>query len=377
MHQEAYDYVARFASDDPLNVVEIGGRDVNGTVRSHFPAASWYAIDAQPGGPEVDEVADGAAWQPPTPVDLVVCTEVFEHTPDWRRIVTNIATMLAPGGRTILTMAGPGRPAHGVNIDDPLCPGWYANIDPDDLADAMHAAGLVAVEVDQQGDDVRATGVAPTDVVITTLFSAVADPQRPGTQFPADSTLLDTLAASLTGHHLVVLHDQLDDVGRPGVTFAQVPTGANPYFQRWESIHQWLTDHPEVGRVWCVDGTDVEMLHDPFPEMIPGVLYVGSEPEIVGLPWLANNHPSVQPFIDSHAELCLLNAGLCGGDRATVMAFIDDLRRMDPGDDMTDMGAFNETAWTRHGARLITGGKVHTRFRAEDRTNPFAWWRHK
>lgn len=161
MHPAAFDYVARFATDAPISIVEVGGRDVNGTTRVLFPAATWWAIDAQPGD-GVNEVADGATWSHPTGVDLVVCTEVFEHTPRWRRIVSNIATsILRPGGRVVLTMAGPGRAPHGLHADDPDQPGWYANITTDELAEALTAAGFVDVDVEQADDDTRGTALRP------------------------------------------------------------------------------------------------------------------------------------------------------------------------------------------------------------------------
>lgn len=160
MHPAAFDYVQRFATDEPISVVEIGARDVNGTTRVLFPNADWWGIDAQP-GPKVDEVADGALWRPLAHVDLVVCTEVFEHTPNWREIVANVVHMLRPGGRAVFTCAGPGRAPHGLHCDDPLQPGYYANIDVDEMTRAMHAAGFTQTHVGQLGEDTQATGVAP------------------------------------------------------------------------------------------------------------------------------------------------------------------------------------------------------------------------
>jgi hypothetical protein len=95
----------------------------------------------------------------------------------------------------------------------------------------------------------------------------------------ADVALLETLRASLRTHcrHLVVFHDELEVVDDEHTTFARVTTEAQPYFQRWISALQWLRAHPAVRWVWCVDGTDVEMLHDPFPHMQPGRLVYGPQ----------------------------------------------------------------------------------------------------
>lgn len=167
MHPEAHAYVARFATTDPISVVEFGSRNVNYTVRPLFPNADWWGIDAQP-GPAVDEVADAATWRPCWTVDLVVCCEVFEHTPDWAAIVANSFEVVRSGGRVVFTCAGPGRPEHGVNVDDPLNPGHYSNVDPDELREAMVAAGFDRIETGTVpnrscggGVDTQATAVRP------------------------------------------------------------------------------------------------------------------------------------------------------------------------------------------------------------------------
>lgn len=159
MHDAAWRYVASIADRcSPSTAVDIGGRDVNGTCRDLFPETAWTVLDAQP-GPGVDVVADGGAWLPTELVDLVLCTEVFEHTPRPDLIVDNIAKMLRPGGRVILTMAGPGRAPHGIRADDPLQPGWYKNIEPIDLGRWLEQSGFIGIEVDQLDEDVRATAV--------------------------------------------------------------------------------------------------------------------------------------------------------------------------------------------------------------------------
>ena len=164
MHKEARDYVARFATDAAIDVVEIGSRNINGTVRDLFPNARWYGIDLYE-GPMVDEVADAATWQPAEPVDLVVSCEVFEHAESWRQIIANTRTMLRPGGRIVVTAAGPRRATHsGVDGGSQLHPGeYYGNVEPLSLLETLKAAGFTQVEVDDQRTDVRGTGTAPEE----------------------------------------------------------------------------------------------------------------------------------------------------------------------------------------------------------------------
>jgi len=225
--------------------------------------------------------------------------------------------------------------------------------------------------------------------VITTLLTGVVDPQR-GKKMPADPGLLATLQKSLTVP-LVVLHDELTAESTATVTYERVTAKLNPYVQRWVSIQSYLRDHPELAYVWCVDGTDVEQLQDPFTLDFGDRLALGSEHELVGCQWMRTNHPNetLQAFIAEHADEQLLNAGLVGGKRETVMAFIHDLldvyyeiqtdlhagrAKGDVG--VGDMGLLNYVAYTKWADKLITGPRINTRFKANERT-PYSLWRHK
>lgn len=229
-----------------------------------------------------------------------------------------------------------------------------------------------------------------TDVVLTAYLTGQPDPQT-GRAWPADTRALNPLIKSLDGRRLVVLTDSLTGADTARVTYATVGAHLSPYFQRWVAAYQWLRAHPEIGRVWCVDATDVEMLNDPFAAMQPGRLYVGSEASIIGCAWLREHHRAafLSTFIDAHADRQLLNAGLIGGSRDLVMAFAHDMAgiyfdhatRMHVGEDtetlgLGDMAAFNYLAWTRYADVINYGPQVNTVFKANQRTD-WAWWKHK
>jgi SAM-dependent methyltransferase len=189
MHPQAYDYVRDHARPSPgLRVLDIGGQDMNGSVRPLF--ARWDAVaDHDPvveraaylsldiaAGTGVDIVADAATWRLPpdmVPFDVVVCCEVFEHTSAWRDIANTAYLALRPGGRFIATMAGPGRPEHSgrrasLEMDDDE---WYENIDPARLEEALVEIGFADVAVDVAGEDVRATARRPQGVhVLTAIY---------------------------------------------------------------------------------------------------------------------------------------------------------------------------------------------------------------
>lgn len=236
---------------------------------------------------------------------------------------------------------------------------------------------------------------ASWDAVVTCYFTGTPDPQR-GECWEADESLLAPLVDSVfqcgTTGATTVLHDCFAEPATPRTYCAwRVPTGnLSPYWQRWVSIYQWLTRNPTVRNVWCVDATDVEMLRDPFPNMEPGVIYVGDESALTNIPWMRSNHPArfLQGFFAQHFNSPLLNCGLVGGSRENVMEFIREMltlyaknrgdvkfnRELSVGE--TDMGLFNYVCRTKFASRIEHGPKVNTTFKRY-KDNGVAWWKHK
>lgn len=137
-------------------MVDIGSRDINGTVRHLFPNADYVGVDPVD-GPAVDVVGDGTTWRPDEPVDVVVCCEVFEHTDAWPAICENAAAMLKSGGLFVVTCAGPGRGPHSAVDGRGIRDGeHYANVSIGELADVLEACGFVGIVTDQAGTDTRA-----------------------------------------------------------------------------------------------------------------------------------------------------------------------------------------------------------------------------
>lgn len=158
MQPSARGWAAGWAEDGQLVALDIGGRDVNGHCRDLWPNTRWTVLDILD-GPGVDVVADAADWAPDQLYDLVLCTEVLEHTPRWAQVVATAAEALRPGGRLVVTCAGPGWPEHSALADGPLQPGeYYANVSAHELDEAMRAAGLGAILTVQAGRDTHGVG---------------------------------------------------------------------------------------------------------------------------------------------------------------------------------------------------------------------------
>lgn len=212
------------------------------------------------------------------------------------------------------------------------------------------------------------------NVVLTSFFNGQPDPQR-GIKWRADTTDFSDLTLSC-GKNLVVLHDCF---GQLTVENQRVEAPLCAYEQRWLSQWQWLRNHPEVEYVWLVDATDVKMLRDPWPHMQPGVLYCGYEPKPVDCEWIRNHCPSeLEDWVDQNAQKTLLNCGVVGGDRDTVMRLCQkmvDLRcASDRRDPLYEMLFFNVAAYSH--PNMVTGPVVVTLFKANE-SNSWSMWKHK
>lgn len=156
MHPAVRKWVQQWAPTEPVTVIDVGGRDVNGTVRDLFhPDCTWTVVDPVEGG-NVDVVADFTAYRHPTRVDVVVCTEVAEHCPRWPFLIANAARNLKTGGLFIFTAAGPGRAPHSAVAATGLLPGeFYENVEPERLNGSLRWY-FIRYEVDIAGTDIRA-----------------------------------------------------------------------------------------------------------------------------------------------------------------------------------------------------------------------------
>jgi hypothetical protein len=144
MHPEAMAWVAAFATDEPVSVLDIGGRNINGSPRHLFPNATTYRTLDQLDDRGVDIVADATMWVPDDQYDVVLCLEVFEHAKFWRDIILTARRAVARDGLFVATAAGPGRALHsGVDGGPVLHDGeHYGNVDPVDLRDALWEHGF-------------------------------------------------------------------------------------------------------------------------------------------------------------------------------------------------------------------------------------------
>lgn len=119
-HPEQMDFVQGVRGRFPdffrgTNVLEVGSRNVNGSVRQFFSGGTYVGLDCEP-GPGVDVVSLAHEYKPPTDAlfDVVISCEAFEHDPYLRKSLTNVMRYLRIGGLFVATCASSSRPEHGT-----------------------------------------------------------------------------------------------------------------------------------------------------------------------------------------------------------------------------------------------------------------------
>lgn len=150
MHHEAFEAVHQMFTDlredktnwnwerpGGISALDIGGRNINGSVHDLLPTANWTTLDvvADDG---VDVVADARTWRSDERYDLIIATEVFEHVENWPKIVYTMWHHLNPDGAVVITAASSGRRPHGAA--GALWPEegeYYANVEPRALDDVI------------------------------------------------------------------------------------------------------------------------------------------------------------------------------------------------------------------------------------------------
>jgi len=182
VHEQAMSWAAQFRTTEDLAVLDIGGRDLNGSTRILFPNANpYHVLDILP-GKGVDFVADAADWRPDDgrTYDLVITTETFEHAKRWPEIIKTAWDVLRPGGWLVFTCAGPGRPPHsGHAAVWELAPGeWYENVSVAQIVQVLLEQGWEDIEARQLGLDTQGKAIKPdtqirTDGPREVLFGAV------------------------------------------------------------------------------------------------------------------------------------------------------------------------------------------------------------
>ena len=168
MHEAAKTYVRGVVNSLTIPsgaVLEIGGRNINGTVRPLFDHIGPYASIDLYDGPGVDLVGDVGELDPAktatklfgkVAVSCVVCCEVLEHATEPARMCRWAHRILKPGGVLILTAANPKRFTHSGIDGGPLQDGeHYQGVSESALRSWLRVFRRAQIKMD--GADIYAT----------------------------------------------------------------------------------------------------------------------------------------------------------------------------------------------------------------------------
>ena len=140
-------------------VLEVGALDVNGSLRRWVEAqapATYVGVDLT-AGPGVDEIVDASSLVTHfgrDSFDVVITTEMVEHTRDWQRVVTNLKGVLRPGGHLLVTTRSPGFAYHAWPYD-------FWRYTTDDMRAIFADLEELVVEPDPQAAGVFVLGRKP------------------------------------------------------------------------------------------------------------------------------------------------------------------------------------------------------------------------
>jgi SAM-dependent methyltransferase len=143
-------------------VIEVGSYDVNGSLRpllTSWKPAEYVGSDIV-NGPGVDVICEAEKLVDrfgEGRFDLVVCTEVLEHTRYWRSVVHNLKHVTAPGGLLLVTTRGPGFAFHAWPND-------FWRYDVEDFGRIFSDFEALALEADPEAPGVFTYLRRPADL---------------------------------------------------------------------------------------------------------------------------------------------------------------------------------------------------------------------
>ncbi len=148
------------------NVLEVGSLNINGTVRDFFTGGTYVGVDVASGnGVDVVAFAENLKY-PDRAFHTVISAECFEHNPEWRATLINMARMSS--GLVVVTCATTGRAEHGTRRSSPdsspftLDWDYYQNLTAEDFTDSVDLAALFSTytfTTNEKSHDLYFTGI--------------------------------------------------------------------------------------------------------------------------------------------------------------------------------------------------------------------------
>lgn len=133
-------FIAKTASLFPAyfndcRVLELGSRNINGTVRDFFSGCDYVGVDYSP-GPLVDVQCLFHEYRSDRLFNTIISCEAFEHDPYIEQSLDNALSLLKPGGLFVATWASPLRGEHGTERTGEIYspdPTYYRGLSPGEV----------------------------------------------------------------------------------------------------------------------------------------------------------------------------------------------------------------------------------------------------
>jgi len=119
-HQSVRDFGDRILTWERVagkTILEVGSLDINGSLREFClqrGCKSYLGVDLEE-GPGVDKIVDAITLVDEfgfCAFDIVIATELIEHTQNWQAVINNIKNVCKEGGFILVTTRSPGFPLH-------------------------------------------------------------------------------------------------------------------------------------------------------------------------------------------------------------------------------------------------------------------------
>lgn len=241
--------------------------------------------------------------------------------------------------------------------------------------------------------------LVPKKLIIAEFLIGKIDQQRPENRLNAEDIVkrAKVLSNSTKKHQIPVYVLTDADFSYQSeylkIVYQSVPKEFNRlpmYFMRWMMAYQFLFVHPEIEEVFFVDLGDVEMMVNPFGNILPNRLYMGDE----NVNMTSGHFTDVvvpdyaRKFFDEHWYLKVLDPGIIGGKRAIVLEYLGVLVNLmaqtflgiqngtDKGLQSFEMAIINYAAYRYFPTRIKQGRQVST-IVFQNRHNEYSWFKHK
>jgi len=148
-------------------ILEIGSRNVNGSVRpiiESYKPNEYIGVDME-NGPGVDVICTAESLVErfgERRFDVVISTELIEHTRNWREVISNIKKICKPNGIIVVTTRSYGFGYHGYPYD-------YWRYEPEDMKNIFSDCEISVLEKDFQGPGVFIKVKKPSNFIENNL----------------------------------------------------------------------------------------------------------------------------------------------------------------------------------------------------------------